>query len=73
MRYLKLQKRWYPVMTTHPVEPIDPKTSRSICDAVGQKLQRDLRLDRLPESSRIEQLLNAIRRQDAVKGRADQA
>jgi hypothetical protein len=54
-------------MTAHPVEPsepIDRKTSRSICDAVGERLQRDLRPEALSESSRLELLMDAIRRQD---------
>ena len=29
------------------IEPIDGKTSRAICDAVGERLQRDLRPERL--------------------------
>jgi len=28
---------------TDDIEPIDRKTSRSICDAVGERLQQDLR------------------------------
>ena len=52
------------IMIAAPPDPIDRKTNRSIRDAVGERLQRDLRPDRLPASSRIEELLDAMRRQD---------
>jgi hypothetical protein len=45
-------------------EPIDHKTSRSICDAVGERLQRSLR----PEtelSQPLRQLMDQLRRHDA--------
>jgi hypothetical protein len=44
---------------------IDTKTSRSICNAVGERLQQDLRPDfsRLPEQLR--HLMDALRQQDA--------
>jgi hypothetical protein len=45
---------------------IDPATSRSICDAVGERLQRDLRLDNLEPSSRLDDLLDELRRQDEI-------
>ena len=45
-------------------EQIDRKTSRSICDAVGEQLQRTLR----PESSRLsphlQHLMDELRRHD---------
>jgi len=46
-------------------ETIDGKTSRSICNAVGERLQQSVRPDfsRLPEQLR--HLMDALRRQDA--------
>ncbi|WP_167407008.1 hypothetical protein [Bradyrhizobium forestalis] len=44
-------------------EQIDRRTSRSICDAVGERLQQSLRPEpRLPEN--LEQLLNELRRRE---------
>jgi hypothetical protein len=50
---------------TSSTETIDGKTSRSICNAVGERLQQNLRPDvsRLPE--RLRQLMDALRQQDA--------
>ncbi len=47
------------------IETIDGKTSRSICNAVGERLQQNIRPDfsRLPEHLR--HLMDALRRQDA--------
>jgi hypothetical protein len=45
-------------------EMMDPATSRSICKAVGERLQRDLRLDAMPPSSRLEHLMDELRRRD---------
>ena len=45
-------------------EQMDYKTSRSICDAVGERLQKDLRPERSDLSPRLRELLNALRRQD---------
>lgn len=45
------------------LEPIDHKTSRSICDAVGERLQQSLHPDRaLPQS--LLQLIEQLRRRD---------
>ena len=46
-------------------ESIDGKTSRSICNAVGERLQQRLRPDfsRLPD--RLRELLEALRRREA--------
>ena len=46
---------------------IDGRTSRSICNAVGERLQQNIRPDfsRLPEHLR--QLMDALRRQDAER------
>ena len=45
-------------------EPIDRKTSRSICDAVGERLQRDLRPDASRLSSYLEHLMAELRKRD---------
>jgi hypothetical protein len=45
-------------------EAIDGKTSRSICDAVGERLQQRLRPERLDPSSHLQQLLDELRRRD---------
>jgi hypothetical protein len=49
---------------TDSYEGIDRKTSRSICDAVGERLQQNLRPEapRLP--SHLEHLMDELRRQD---------
>lgn len=44
-------------------ELIDRRTSRSICDAVGERLQQSLRPEpRLP--THLEQLLNQLKQRD---------
>ncbi|WFU69033.1 MULTISPECIES: hypothetical protein [unclassified Bradyrhizobium] len=44
-------------------EQIDRRTSRSICDAVGERLQQSIRPEpRLP--THLEQLLDELRRRD---------
>ncbi|MCK1360594.1 hypothetical protein [Bradyrhizobium sp. 199] len=44
-------------------EQIDRRTSRTICDAVGERLQQNLRPEpRLP--MHLEQLLNELRQRD---------
>jgi len=44
-------------------EQIDRRTSRSICDAVGERLQQSLRPEpRLP--THLEHLLNELRKRD---------
>jgi len=45
---------------------IDYKTSRSICNAVGERLQKDLRPERSDLSPHLKELLNELRRQDDV-------
>jgi hypothetical protein len=45
-------------------EQMDRKTSRSICDAVGERLQQDLRPERSDLSPRLRELLNELRRRD---------
>jgi len=45
-------------------ELIDRKTSRSICDAVGERLQKDLRPVSLRLSSHLEHLMDELRQRD---------
>jgi hypothetical protein len=45
-------------------EKFDRKTSRSICDAVGERLQQDLRPDSLRPSSHLQHLIDELRRRD---------
>ena len=46
-------------------ELIDRKTSRSICDAVGERLQQTLRPDSSHLSSYLQHLMDELRRRDA--------
>jgi hypothetical protein len=48
----------------HIAEPIDRRTSRSICDAVGERLQQELRPDSSRLSSHLQHLLDELRRRD---------
>jgi hypothetical protein len=50
--------------STDPIEPIDRKTSRSICQAVGDRLQQTLRPDSTRLSSYLAQLLDELRKRD---------
>ena len=52
-------------------EPLDHKTARSICDAVGERLQQSLPPDATP-SDRLQHLLNELRRRDLLR-RSDRA
>jgi hypothetical protein len=45
-------------------EQMDHKTSRSICDAVGERLQQSLRPERSDLSPQLRELLNELRRRD---------
>jgi hypothetical protein len=45
-------------------EGIDRRTSRSICDAVGERLQQDLRPESLRPSSHLQHLTDELRRRD---------
>jgi hypothetical protein len=45
-------------------EAPDRETCRSICDAIGARLQRDLRS--LDPSARLEQLIEEMRRREAA-------
>jgi hypothetical protein len=45
-------------------QALDRETSRSICDAIGARLQRDLRS--VGPSARLEQLIEEMRRREAA-------
>jgi hypothetical protein len=45
-------------------DAIDRKTSRSICDAVGERLQQNLRPDTSGLSSHLQHLMDELRRRD---------
>jgi hypothetical protein len=50
---------------TDDSEPLDRKTLRSICDAVGERLQQSLRPDALRPSSHLEHLMDELRKRDS--------
>jgi hypothetical protein len=51
-------------------ELMDRKTCRSICDAVGERLQRDLRPDSsAPLSPYLQHLMEELRRRDVEESR----
>ncbi len=43
---------------------IDRKTSRSICDEVGERLQHDLRLEASPLPPYLDRLIGELRKRD---------
>ena len=49
-------------------EAIDRKTSRSICKAVGERLQESLRVELSHLSSHLQQLMDELRRRDEAGG-----
>ena len=52
---------------TDASEPIDRKTSRSICDAVGERLQQSLRPE-LYALLHLEHLMDELRKRDREDG-----
>jgi len=50
-------------------EQMDYKTSRSICDAVGERLQQSLRPEALRPSPRLQHLIDELRRRDGERRR----
>jgi hypothetical protein len=48
-------------------EQIDRKTCRSICDAVGERLQQNLRPDSSRLSSHLQHLMDELRRRDTER------
>ncbi len=55
--------------TTDSSETIDYKTSRSICDAVGERLQQSLRLEDSRLSPHLQRLMEELRRRDSEEFR----
>ena len=53
-------------LQTDDSEQMDYKTSRSICDAVGERLQKDLRPVGSDLSPHLKELLNELRRRDEI-------
>jgi hypothetical protein len=56
--------------TADSFEPMDGKTCRSICDAVGERLQRDLRPDSCGPSPYLQSLLDELERRDMPRSTA---
>jgi hypothetical protein len=52
-------------------EGIDGKTSRSICDAVGERLQHSLRPDSLRPSTHLQHLVDELRKRDREDHRSE--
>jgi len=50
---------------TETSEQIDRRTSRSICDAVGERLQQSLRPEGSALPTHLEHLMAELRQQDA--------
>jgi hypothetical protein len=46
-------------------EQIDRKTSRSICDAVGERLQQSLRPEETAVPTYLQRLMDELRKRDA--------
>jgi hypothetical protein len=55
---------------TDSCETIDRKTSRSICDAVGERLQQSLRPEAKGLSPRLQHLMDELRRRDSEDRRS---
>jgi hypothetical protein len=51
-----------------PFEPFDRGTSRSICDAVGERLQQSLKPHALSPSPHLLHLLEELRRREEESG-----
>jgi hypothetical protein len=52
-------------------ETFDYRTSRSICDAVGERLQQSLRPEMSRLSPRLQRLMDELRRRDAENFRGN--
>jgi hypothetical protein len=50
---------------TETSEQIDRKTSRSICDAVGERLRQNLRPESLRPASHLQHLMDELRKRDS--------
>lgn len=49
---------------TDDIEPLDHKSTRSICEAVGERLQQTLRPDSTRISSHLQHLVDELRKRD---------
>jgi hypothetical protein len=49
---------------TNATETIDRATSRSICEAIGERLRQNLKTDGLHASPRLQRLIDELRKQD---------
>jgi hypothetical protein len=65
-QFIEMDAKAEPVMgrITDSNETIDAKTSRSICDAVGERLQQSLRPEISSLSPRLQHLMDELRRRD---------
>jgi hypothetical protein len=52
----------------YDIEPIDQRTSRSICEAVAERLRENLRSEPLRISSQLTNLMDKLRRSDPESG-----
>jgi len=50
------------------LESLDHKSSRAICDAVGERLQQVLRPESTSPSSHLQHLVDELRRRDDADG-----
>ena len=48
----------------HETEPLDHKTSKSICDAIGERLQQSMRPENAAPSDRLQHLLDELCRRE---------
>jgi len=55
-------------LNTHDSETIDRKTSRSICDAVGERLQQSIKPHLMEPSPELERLVEELRRREIEHG-----
>lgn len=53
------------ITRTHDLQSLDRRTSKSICDAIGERLQQYMRPETVP-SERFQQLLKEFRRRESV-------
>jgi len=60
-----------PATNSSFADPIDQKTTRSICDAVGERLQKSLPLEPTTLSDELEQLMDELRKRDDTVMRFD--
>ena len=52
--------------TTENVEPLDQKTSRAICEAVGERIGRDIQAEYASLSPHLQRLVVELRVQDSA-------